>query len=74
MNITKSVIELRGKLIECINTSGLPPVVAGLVLDGVKNDVEKVIAMEFRKDDTDGRNERDDGTESNRGGAGQTGD
>lgn len=53
MNITKSVIELRGKLIKCINTSGLPPVVVGLVLDGIRHEVEMLTAADMRKEDTE---------------------
>lgn len=53
MNITKSVIELRGKLIKCINTSGLPPVVVGLVLDGIRHEVELLTAADMRKEDTE---------------------
>ena len=34
MNITKAVVQLRGRLIEAINEAGLPPVIVGFVLDG----------------------------------------
>ena len=60
MNVTKAVIELRGRLIESINASGLPPVVVGLVLDGVRNEIEKIVAMELGKEEADdGRNAED---------------
>ena len=37
MNITKAVVQLRGRLIEAINEAGLPPVIVGFVLDGIQN-------------------------------------
>ena len=36
MNITKAVVQLRGRLIEAINEAGLPPVIVGFVLDGIQ--------------------------------------
>lgn len=59
MNITKSVIELRGKLIKCINKSGLPPVVVGLVLDGIRHEVELLTAADMRKEEADNADRAD---------------
>lgn len=51
MNITKAIIQFRTKLIADINEAGLPPVVVGLVLDGVKGEVERLTAEELRREE-----------------------
>ncbi len=53
MNITKAVVQLRGRLIEAINEAGLPPVVVGFVLDGIQNEVARLTAEDLRKEETD---------------------
>ena len=53
MNITKAVVQLRGRLIEAINEAGLPPVVVGLVLDGIRHEVEMLTEADMRKEDTE---------------------
>lgn len=53
MNITKAVVQLRGRLIREINQAGLPPVVVGLVLDGIRYEIEKLTAEDMRKEDTE---------------------
>ena len=53
MNITKAVVQLRGQLVRDINRAGLPPVVVGLVLDGIRHEVELLTAADMRKEDTE---------------------
>ena len=53
MNITKAVMQLRGQLVRDINRAGLPPVVVGLVLDGIRHEVELLTAADMRKEDTE---------------------
>ena len=53
MNITKAIVQLRGQLIREINQAGLPPVVVGLVLDGIRYEIEKLTAEDMRKEDTE---------------------
>ena len=53
MNITKAVVQLRGRLIEAINEAGLPPVIVGFVLDGIRHEVEMLTAADMRKEDTE---------------------
>ena len=53
MNITKAVVQLRGQLVRDINRAGLPPVVVGLVLDGIRHEVELLTAEYMRKEDTE---------------------
>ena len=53
MNITKAVVPLRGQLVRDINRAGLPPVVVGLVLDGIRHEVELLTAADMRKEDTE---------------------
>lgn len=53
MNITKAVVQLRGQLVRDINRAGLPPVVVGLVLDGIRHEVEMLTAADMRKEDTE---------------------
>lgn len=59
MKITKAVMELRGKLIESINASGLPPVVVGLVLDELRTQIEELTQEAYRKETEDGRTEQE---------------
>lgn len=42
MQITKAVLQLREKLIEAANASGLPPVVVGLVLASLQAEVQQL--------------------------------
>lgn len=53
MNITKAIVQLRERLIMDINRAGLPPVVVGLVLDGIRHEVELLTAADMRKEDTE---------------------
>lgn len=53
MNITKAVVQLRGRLIETINEAGLPPVVVGLVLDGIQHEVARLTEEDLRKEEMD---------------------
>ena len=53
MNITKAIVQLRGQLVKDINRAGLPPVVVGLVLDGIRHEVEMLTAADMRKEDTE---------------------
>lgn len=53
MNITKAIVQLRGQLVRDINRAGLPPVVVGLVLDGIRHEVELLTATDMRKEDTE---------------------
>lgn len=53
MNITKAIVQLRERLIREINRAGLPPVVVGLVLDGIRYEIEKLTAEDMRKEDTE---------------------
>lgn len=53
MNITKAIVQLRERLIREINQAGLPPVVVGLVLDGIRYEIEKLTAEDMRKEDTE---------------------
>lgn len=53
MNITKAIVQLRGQLVKDINRAGLPPVVVGLVLDGIRYEIEKLTAEDMRKEDTE---------------------
>jgi len=53
MNITKAIMQLRGQLVKDINRAGLPPVVVGLVLDGIRHEVELLTAEDMRKEDTE---------------------
>lgn len=53
MNITKAIVQLRKRLIMDINRAGLPPVVVGLVLDGIRHEVELLTAADMRKEDTE---------------------
>ena len=53
MNITKAVVQLRGRLIEAINEAGLPPGIVGFVLDGIQNEVARLTAEDMRKEDTE---------------------
>lgn len=53
MNITKAIVQLRGQLVKDINRAGLPPVVVGLVLDGIRHEVERLTAEEMQKEDTE---------------------
>lgn len=53
MNITKAIVQLRERLIREINQAGLPPVVVGLVLDGIRHEIEKLTAEDMRKEDTE---------------------
>jgi hypothetical protein len=53
MNITKAIVQLRGQLVKDINRAGLPPVVVGLVLDGIRHEIEKLTAEDMRKEDTE---------------------
>ena len=53
MNITKAIMQLRGQLVKDINRAGLPPVVVGLVLDGIRHEVERLTAEEMQKEDTE---------------------
>ena len=52
MNITKAIVQLRGQLVRDINRAGLP-VVVGLVLDGIRHEVELLTAADMRKEDTE---------------------
>lgn len=60
MNITKAVAQLRGKLVAAINEAGLPPVVVGLVLDGIRNELERMVDEELRQEDENGTAAHDD--------------
>lgn len=53
MNITKAILQLRGRLVKDINQAGLPPVVVGLVLDGIRHEVELLTAADMRKEGTE---------------------
>ena len=53
MNITKAIVQLRGQLVRDINRAGLPPVVVGLVLDGIRHEVEMLTEADMRKEDTE---------------------
>lgn len=53
MNVTKAVVRLREKMIRAINEAGLPPVVVGLVMDGIRSEIERLTAEELRKEDTE---------------------
>ena len=53
MNITKAIMQLRGQLGKDINRAGLPPVVVGLVLDGIRHEVERLTAEDMQKEDTE---------------------
>lgn len=53
MNITKAIMQLRGQLVKDINRAGLPPVVVGLVLDGIRHEVEMLTAADMQKEDTE---------------------
>lgn len=53
MNITKAIVQLRERLIMDINRAGLPPVVVGLVLDGIRHEVEMLTEADMRKEDTE---------------------
>ena len=52
MNITKAVVQLRGRLIETINEAGLPPVIVGFVLDGIQHEIAKFTAEDLKKEGT----------------------
>ena len=59
MNITKAVVQLRGRLIEAINEAGLPPVIGGFVLGGVQNEVARLTAEDLRKEGADNADRAD---------------
>ena len=59
MNITKAVVQLRGQLVRDINRAGLPPVVVGLVLDGIRHEVEMLTAADMRKEEADNADRAD---------------
>ena len=59
MNITKAVVQLRGRLIEAINEAGLPPVIVGFVLDGIQNEVARLTAEDLRKEEMDNADRAD---------------
>lgn len=59
MNITKAVVQLRGQLVRDINRAGLPPVVVGLVLDGIRHEVEMLTAADLRKEEADNADRAD---------------
>lgn len=50
MKITKAVAQLREKLIESINASGLPPVVVELVVGEVQAQLRQLTQEEYRKE------------------------
>lgn len=60
MNITKAVVQLRERLIGAINEAGLPPVVVGFVLEGIQNEVAKLVAEDLKQEDEDGTAEHSD--------------
>ena len=59
MNITKAIVQLRERLIMDINRAGLPPVVVGLVLDGIRHEVELLTAADMRKEEADNADRAD---------------
>lgn len=59
MNITKAVVQLRGRLIEAINEAGLPPVIVGFVLDGIQHEVARLTAEDLRKEEMDNADRED---------------
>ena len=59
MNITKAIVQLRGQLVRDINRAGLPPVVVGLVLDGIRHEVELLTAADTRKEEADNADRAD---------------
>lgn len=59
MNITKAVVQLRGRLIEAINEAGLPPVIVGFVLDRIQNEVARLTAEDLRKEEADNADRAD---------------
>ena len=59
MNITKAIVQLRERLIMVINRAGLPPVVVGLVLDGIRHEVELLTAADMRKEEADNADRAD---------------
>lgn len=59
MNITKAVVQLRGRLIEAINEAGLPPVIVGFVLDEIQNEVARLTAEDLRKEEADNADRAD---------------
>ena len=59
MNITKAIVQLRERLIMDINRAGLPPVVVGLVLDGIRHEVEMLTAADLRKEEADNADRAD---------------
>ena len=59
MNLTKAISQLRVQLVKTINRAGLPPVIVGLVLGEIQNEIMKLTAEELRKEDT----EHADGTD-----------
>ena len=59
MNITKAVVQLRGQLVRDINRAGLPPVVGGRVLDGIRHEVEMLTAADLRKEEADNADRAD---------------
>lgn len=59
MNITKAIVQLRERLIMDINRAGLPPVVVGLVLDGIRHEVELLTAADMRKEEADNADRED---------------
>lgn len=59
MNITKAVVQLRGRLIETINEAGLPPVIVGFVLDGIQHEVARLTAEDLRKEEMDNADRED---------------
>lgn len=59
MNITKAIVQLRERLIMDINRAGLPPVVVGLVLDGIRHEVELLTTADMRKEEADNADRAD---------------
>ena len=59
MNITKAVVQLRGRLIEAINEAGLPPVIVVFVLDGIQNEVARLTEEDLRKEEADNADRAD---------------
>ena len=59
MNITKAVVQLRGRLIEAINEAGLPPVIVGFVLDGSQDEGARRTAEDLRKGEAENADRAD---------------
>ena len=59
MNITKAIVQMRERLIMDINRAGMPPVVVGLVLDGIRHEVELLTAADMRKEEADNADRAD---------------